>query len=281
MRDYVRHRIGTTVLRCTNLFLVFVRMDIRPARKMFGIPEPTRSPLLHAMRDILDQLFATSRSTRSSWHGATCGPRCGSGSTRRPRRAEAEGFRILLDGKPVRTPGAPPAGRAFARLRRPSPPNGRRSARSSTRHKCRSRGSPTSVIDGVADAPQAVAAEIGKFLALATFLLSRRRAAALVERQAPALGPGVAWARDALARALSWGRRDLGTQPAERLLPPAGRSRSEPGRLGALASITDLTGSGLLALALLHGRLTVEQAWEAAHSMRTGIWSIGAGTRWL
>jgi chaperone required for assembly of F1-ATPase len=36
-------------------------------------------------------------------------------------------------------------------------------------------------------------------------------------------------------------------------------------RLGALSSITTLTGSALLALALLRGRLSADEAWVAAH----------------
>ena len=36
-------------------------------------------------------------------------------------------------------------------------------------------------------------------------------------------------------------------------------------QLGALSSITSLTGSALIALAVLHGRLSSDAAWEAAH----------------
>jgi chaperone required for assembly of F1-ATPase len=38
-----------------------------------------------------------------------------------------------------------------------------------------------------------------------------------------------------------------------------------PFALAALASLTNLTGSALLALALARGRLTVDAAWVAAH----------------
>jgi chaperone required for assembly of F1-ATPase len=40
---------------------------------------------------------------------------------------------------------------------------------------------------------------------------------------------------------------------------------ADPWQLGALSSITTLTGSALIAFALLRGRVTVEQAWTAAH----------------
>ena len=41
---------------------------------------------------------------------------------------------------------------------------------------------------------------------------------------------------------------------------------AEPWRLGAVSSITTLTGSGLLALALNAGALDADAAWAAAHA---------------
>ena len=42
-------------------------------------------------------------------------------------------------------------------------------------------------------------------------------------------------------------------------------SRSRPPRIGAVAAVTTLTGSALLALALAHGRLDADGVWAAAH----------------
>jgi chaperone required for assembly of F1-ATPase len=39
----------------------------------------------------------------------------------------------------------------------------------------------------------------------------------------------------------------------------------DPWRLGAVYTVTTLTGSALLALAILRQRLDVDQAWRAAH----------------
>jgi chaperone required for assembly of F1-ATPase len=39
----------------------------------------------------------------------------------------------------------------------------------------------------------------------------------------------------------------------------------DPWRLGAVSSITSLTGSALLALALLRERLATDEVWAAAH----------------
>lgn len=46
-------------------------------------------------------------------------------------------------------------------------------------------------------------------------------------------------------------------------------------RLAALNTITTLTGSAILAVAVLHGRLTAEEAWAAAHvdeDYQIGLW---------
>jgi chaperone required for assembly of F1-ATPase len=40
---------------------------------------------------------------------------------------------------------------------------------------------------------------------------------------------------------------------------------TDPWRLGAAHVVTTLTGSALIALALARGRLTAEEAWQAAH----------------
>ncbi|MGB7102255.1 MAG: ATPase, partial [Xanthobacteraceae bacterium] len=39
----------------------------------------------------------------------------------------------------------------------------------------------------------------------------------------------------------------------------------DPWRLGGIHAATTLTGSALIALALARGRLTAEEAWQAAH----------------
>ena len=54
-------------------------------------------------------------------------------------------------------------------------------------------------------------------------------------------------------------------QPEAALAAARAAIPREPWRLGALHSITTLTGSALIALALLHGRLSLEAAWQAAH----------------
>ena len=54
-------------------------------------------------------------------------------------------------------------------------------------------------------------------------------------------------------------------QPAPAIAAASAAIPREPWRLGALHSVTTLTGSALIALALAAGALSVDQAWAAAH----------------
>ena len=114
-----------------------------------------------------------------------------------------------------------------------------------------------SIIDGVADAPGPVADEIAKYLGSDLAVLSRRRRPTGWSRaRRAAWDPVIAWARDALGA-----RFVLGEGVALRGAARAGArgrarrdARRTPWRLGAVHSITTLTGSALIALAVLRGR---------------------------
>jgi chaperone required for assembly of F1-ATPase len=54
-------------------------------------------------------------------------------------------------------------------------------------------------------------------------------------------------------------------QPDEAIAAARQAMPSNPWRLGAMHSITTLTGSALLALALDRGAIAPEKAWQAAH----------------
>jgi chaperone required for assembly of F1-ATPase len=76
----------------------------------------------------------------------------------------------------------------------------------------------------------------------------------------------VEWARDALgARMLLAEGVVHVTQPETALAAAGAAIPGDPWRLGALHSVTTLTGSALLALALARGRITADEAWAAAH----------------
>jgi chaperone required for assembly of F1-ATPase len=123
-----------------------------------------------------------------------------------------------------------------------------------------------SIIDGVADAEGPVAAEIEKYLASDLLFYRATSPLKLHERQAQQWDPILAWARDALGADFKLGEGIVHiAQPEAALKAAAAAIPTDPWRLGAVHVVTTLTGSALIALALLRGRLTAEAAWEAAH----------------
>jgi chaperone required for assembly of F1-ATPase len=128
------------------------------------------------------------------------------------------------------------------------------------------------VIDAVADAPEAVAAEVAKYLGSDLVFYRADAPAGLVARQAQAWDPVLAWAREELGACfmpvtgVMFAEQPAEALAAARLGIPAGASNMKDiWRLAAVSSITALTGSALLALALSAGALAVDEAWAAAH----------------
>jgi chaperone required for assembly of F1-ATPase len=96
--------------------------------------------------------------------------------------------------------------------------------------------------------------------------------AGLVALQRQRWDPVLDWARDTLgARFVTVEGVMFVTQPPDAIAAaaaaiPNGAAIENAWRLGALNVVTTLTGSGLLALALAAGRITVDEAWAAAHA---------------
>src|SRR5215470_9105322 len=156
---------------------------------------------------------------------------------------DADGaFRVVLDGRTVMTPArrelAAPT-RALAEMLAAEWEAQREVIDPATMPLTRL---ANSIIDGVADAAPAVAAEIEKYLGSDLVCYRAAAPSGLVARQAAAWDPVLAWARAARA-ALT----------------------SDIWRLGALHAITTLTGSALIALAFAAGALSLDEAWAAAH----------------
>jgi chaperone required for assembly of F1-ATPase len=128
------------------------------------------------------------------------------------------------------------------------------------------------IIDGVAAAPDRVAAEIAKYVGTDLVFYRASAPAGLVARQVQYWDPVVAWAREAFTArfVLTEGLAHVAQPPPalaaiRRAIPSNASDAKSLWRLGALSSITSLTGSALLALAVLHGRLTADAGWAAAH----------------
>lgn len=126
-----------------------------------------------------------------------------------------------------------------------------------------------SALDGVANELDAVLDDIVKYAG--TDLLCYRADApqSLVDAQAAKWDPVLFWAAEAFGARFILAQGIIHQQqPASALKAYAdviGKYR-DPLAVGALHTITTLTGSALLALALAEGRLTAEEAWAAAHA---------------
>lgn len=182
------------------------------------------------------------------------------------------GFALLLDGRTMRTPARRALAAPVAALAEALAAEWRAQAEQVDPATMPVTRLANTIIDGVADAPAAVAAEIEKYLGTDLVCYRASTPAGLVARQAAAWDPLVGWARDALGArfVLAEGMTHV-AQPAEAIaaarkaIPTEMADPGAPWRLGALGAITTLTGSALIGLALLHGRISVEEAWAAAH----------------
>ena len=186
--------------------------------------------------------------------------------------AEAGGFPLLLDGKPVKTPARRALTAPTAPLAQAIADEWNAQADAIDPARMPLTRLANAVIDAVADAPKPVAGEVAQYLG--SDLLCYRAAAppGLVERQTQAWDPVLAWAHEALGARLKVAQGVVHVaQPSEALaaarakIPADANNVKDIWRLGAVSLITTLTGSGLLALALAQGALEADAAWAAAH----------------
>ncbi len=177
-----------------------------------------------------------------------------------------QGFPVALDEKPVRTPL-----RRFLAAPRPALAQAIADEWNAQEQVIDPGRMPltrlaNAVIDAVTDASGPVTAEVEKYLGSDLVCYRADAPAGLVEMQASAWDPVLAWAHDALgARFVQIEGVMHAAQPLEAVAAARNAIPSDPWRLGAVSSITTLTGSALLAIALAHGRLDAETAWAAAH----------------
>jgi chaperone required for assembly of F1-ATPase len=179
--------------------------------------------------------------------------------------AIVEGHAVRLDGKPVRTP----AGRVLAA---PTPALAEALAAEwdAQREEIDPAKMPltrlaNAIIDGVGDQPGPVAAEVEKYLGSDLVCYRAGSPPGLVERQACHWDPILDWANEALGARFFLAEGVIHVaQPEPALAAARAAIPRDPWRLGAIHVVTTMTGSALIALALARGRLTAEEAWQAA-----------------
>lgn len=136
-------------------------------------------------------------------------------------------------------------------------------------------------IDGVAREREAVAAEIAKYAASDLVCYRAEFPERLVARQTALWDPVVAFARTDLGARLVLVAGVRFVEQSAEALRAVDRAvpRDDPFVLAALSTMTTLTGSALIALAVLRGRLSAEAAWAAAEvdeAWNAELWGLDA-----
>ena len=219
------------------------------------------------MRDLFEDIFRDAALDPTQAERRAVRPHLRRRFYQRAEVEDADGeFRIVLDGRPVKTP---------ARRTLAAPTRALAQALAAEWEAQRDVIDPAkmpltrlanTIIDGVADAPSAVAAEVNRYLACDLVFYRAPGPTGLVAWQAKAWDPVLAWVREALgARFVLAEGIAFVAQPAQSLAAASSAIPTDPWRLGAMHAVTTLTGSALIAIALARGALSVDAAWAAAH----------------
>lgn len=175
-------------------------------------------------------------------------------------------YRVLLDGKPVKTPARRVLAAPSSALAQAIAEEWDAQKDVIDPAKMPLTRLANSIIDGVADAPAPVADEIAKYLGSDLLFYRAGGPEGLTQAQERHWDPVVAWARDDLgARFILAEGVVFAPQPEEAIAAARSAIPQNPWALGAVHSVMTLTGSALLALALAAGKLDVDAAWAAAH----------------
>jgi chaperone required for assembly of F1-ATPase len=197
-------------------------------------------------------------------------------TTRGPRRqrfyahagvVEAPGgFAITLDGKPVRTPSGRPLVAPHREIADAISAEWDAQQETIDPLTMPLTRLANSVIDAVVDRIEAVTDDIAKYFGSDLLFYRAGHPEALVAREAAHWDPVVFWAADALGAhfILAEGIMHV-RQPDSAIAAARAALPTDPWSIAALHVVTTLTGSALLALALMRGVIDQDQAWAAAH----------------
>jgi len=184
-----------------------------------------------------------------------------------PGEAPAEGYRVLLDGKALRTPAkghlVVPTHALAAAIAAEWQAQGEQIDPASmplTRLT-------NSAIDGVAGRQGDVRGDIVKYLGSDLVCYRAADPGELVRRQAEAWDPLIDWCQAALASTLTVtsGILPVAQPAAAGVALEHWLQRLDAFALTAVHAMTTLLGSAVLTLAHANGRLTCAEAWAAAH----------------
>ena len=176
------------------------------------------------------------------------------------------GFTVTLDGKPIRTPSGRHVVAPNAVIAEAIAAEWNAQVETINPLTMPLTRFANSVGEGVVDRVDAVADDVAKYLGTDLLFYRAGHPEALVAKEAAHWDPVVFWAANELGAhfMLAEGIVHV-TQPESAIKAARAVFPGDPWSVAALHVVTTLTGSALLALALLHGALDSEQVWSAAH----------------
>ena len=197
-------------------------------------------------------------------------------STRGPRRkrfytaagvTEAAGsFAITLDDKPVRTPSGRPLAAPTREIAEVIAAEWQAQQELIDPLSMPMTRFANSVVDAVVDRVEAVTDDVAKYLGTDLLFYRAGHPEALVAREAAHWDPIVFWAADTLGAHFMLAEGIVHVrQPEPAIAAARAALPGDPWSIAAVHVVTTLTGSALLALALLRGKLDADQVWNAAH----------------
>jgi chaperone required for assembly of F1-ATPase len=173
---------------------------------------------------------------------------------------------VLLDGKPVRTPGRAPLALPNARLAEAIADEWNAQGETIDPRSMPLTGLANAAIDRIAPAEEAFAHGLAIFGESDLLCYRAAGPAPLVARQAALWDPILAWARDRYAIAF-----EVTASITHKAQPPetiarlaAAVAARDPFELAGLSPLVTVSGSLVIALALAEGALALAPAWAAA-----------------
>ena len=179
----------------------------------------------------------------------------------------AGGFAVLLDGKAALTPGRKPLAVSDRRLAEALAAEWEAQGERIDPAAMALTRLVNTAIDRVSLNGDAVRAEIVRYASSDLLCYRADGPQSLVEAQAAAWDPLISWAREALAAGfvLVAGVTHQPQDPATIIAVERALTSLDPLQLAAVHAITTLTGSAILAVAVLKRRLSTGEAWAAAY----------------
>jgi chaperone required for assembly of F1-ATPase len=197
-------------------------------------------------------------------------------TTRGPRRKRfyahagvtdaRDGFAITLDDKPIRTPSGRPVVAPSREIAEAISAEWEAQNEFIDPLTMPFTRLANSVVEAVVDRVDAVFEDVAKYFQSDLLFYRAGHPEALVAREAAHWDPVVFWAADALGAHFILAEGIVHVrQPDSAVAAARAALPTDPWSIAALHVVTTLTGSALLALALLRGVLDPDQVWAAAH----------------